>query len=264
MTRHFVNIVIGEIGVRFSTTDQKCAVMLRERYRGFVNNARACHCNFEIETISPRVLKAERDLSVHCSGDNWVLERGDFYAIWFPSIKTGRVHQTRNPYSTDSVLRILHSLMLASEGGFLLHASSAVLNQKGFLFSGVSGAGKTTIAKLAPVDALLLTDEISYLRNTADGYWAYGTPFTGELGRNGENISAPIAAVFLLTKGPHNELRDVSKADAIRRLRRNVLFVTKDSTLVEAVFETVADFVNRVPVNELMFAPEPSVWKLIV
>ena len=77
--------------------------------------------------------------------------------------------QNSNPYSLDSVLRILHSLILAERGGFLLHAASAICNGGAFLFSGVSGAGKTTMTKLAPPDVTLLTDEISYLRPNGSG-----------------------------------------------------------------------------------------------
>jgi hypothetical protein len=90
------------------------------------------------------------------------------------------------------VLRITHSLLLAMEGGFQLHASSAIRNGHAFLFAGVSGAGKTTMARLAPSDALVLTDEISYIRRIAGGYRAYGTPFAGELARPGANASAPL------------------------------------------------------------------------
>jgi hypothetical protein len=38
------------------------------------------------------------------------------------------------------VLRIVHSLIQAQAGGFLLHSASAIRNGKAFLFSGISGA----------------------------------------------------------------------------------------------------------------------------
>ncbi len=74
------------------------------------------------------------------------------------------MRQNANPYSLDSVLRIVHSLILAERGGFLLHAASAICDGRACLFSGVSGAGKTTMTRLAPPDVTLLTDEISYVR----------------------------------------------------------------------------------------------------
>ncbi len=92
------------------------------------------------------------------------MRRGDFRAHWDPSAGRGHIRQSANPYSIDSVLRIVHTLILAREGGFLLHSAGAIRNGRAFLFSGVSGAGKTTISRLAPPDVTLLTDEVSYIR----------------------------------------------------------------------------------------------------
>ena len=97
----------------------------------------------------------------------------------------GEIRQSANPYSIDAALRILHSLILARQGGLLVHAASAVRNGRAFLFAGVSGAGKTTISRLAPADVTLLTDEISYLRRNGQGYVAYGTPFRRRTGEGG-------------------------------------------------------------------------------
>ena len=100
----------------------------------------------------------------------WTIDRGDFHAECDLAAGRGRVRQSENPYAIDSLLRVLHTLVLAREGGFLVHAASAVRGGRAFLFAGVSGAGKTTISRLAPPDATLLTDEISYLRRAGEGY----------------------------------------------------------------------------------------------
>ncbi len=142
------------------------------------------------------------------------MERGDFQARWDPRTGRGSVRQNANPYSLDSVLRILHSLILAERGGFLLHSASAICDGRAYLFSGVSGAGKTTMTRLAPADITLLTDEISYLRPSAGGYAAFGTPFAGELARAGENCAAPVSALFFLEKGAGNRIDELSSAEA--------------------------------------------------
>jgi len=161
------------------------------------------------------------------------------------------------------VLRIVHTLVLARSGGFLLHASSGVRNGKAFLFSGVSEAGKTTMARLAPSDVALLTDEVSYVRKDGAGYVAYGTPFAGEFGEPGKNISAPISALYLLGKAEENSVVRIEPADAIRRLLRNVLFFAHDTELVRMVFEAACAFVAAVPVFQLSFFPDQRVWELI-
>src|SRR5205085_1975329 len=156
------------------------------------------------------------DVRVWRESGRWMLTRGDFRAEWDPAARRGRIRQSANPYSIDTVLRIVHSLVLAPQGGFLVHAASAIRMGKAFLFAGVSGAGKTTISRLAPPDATLLTDEISYVRRDGDGYTAYGTPFAGELAKPGENIQAPLGALYLLAQGSTNKIEPVGPAEAAR------------------------------------------------
>jgi hypothetical protein len=161
------------------------------------------------------------------------------------------------------VLRILHSLILADRGGFLLHAASAVCDGRAYLFAGVSGAGKTTMTRLAPPGISLLTDEISYVRRGAGGYWAYGTPFAGELAKSGENCSAPVSALFFLEQGPENRIDEISPAEAVLRLMRNILFFADDRDPVEKLLATACDFVAGVPIRRLTFYPDSRVWDTI-
>ena len=124
--------------------------MLRGRYGGYEASGVAPEFALRVQLTSPESFDSDADAEVWLEGREWRMERGDFRARWNPAERRGEVFQSANPYSIDSVLRIVHTLMLAPEGGFLLHASSAVRNGKAFLFSGVSEAGKTTIARLAP------------------------------------------------------------------------------------------------------------------
>src|SRR5581483_5148141 len=258
-----VTVEIGGTAIELRTRNADFGQLLAERYRGFVGTRRADH-DLEIQLIEPADDRnLDRDLEVTLIGEEWLLERGDFRASWKPRLRRGTVRQPASPYAIDSVLRIIHSLILAERGGFLLHAASAVRYGRAFLFSGVSGAGKTTISRLAPPDATLLTDEISYVRAEAGGYRAYGTPFAGELGRPGENRAAPIAALYFLAKGPSNRLEPMSGASAARRLLRNILFFAHDRALVGRLFSTACEFVSRVSVYELTFRPDGEVWELI-
>jgi hypothetical protein len=332
---HDVTINIGEMPILVRTDSLEFARLLEDRYGGFVTAAplRAVF-ELEIELAPPGIINADDQVRVRLESGRWVMERGDFHAEWDPERHQGWVRQTINPYAIDSVLRILHSLILARQGGFLVHAASAVRNGRAFLFSGVSGAGKTTISRLAPPDVVLLTDEISYVRRNegtgnreqgtgereqgtgkreqgtgkreqgtgkreqetgkreqgtgnssaqglADGgqrilpslfpvprslfpaYEAFGTPFAGELARVGENVRAPLAALYLLAQGPENRIEPMSEGEAVRGLLRNILFFAQDEELVRMIFQSVCDFVRRVPVHRLVFAQDVRVWELI-
>src|SRR5271166_1984841 len=259
-----VCVEIGGIPIALSICDEGFFNLLRQRYDGFLSSSRP---EFELDfDLTSQAAASDDDVRVRHSSkyedsdNDWIIERGDFCARWNSRTGRGRVRQNANPYSLDSVLRILHSLILAERGGFLLHAASAICDGRAYLFSGVSGAGKTTMTRLAPADITLLTDEISYLRPGAGGYSAFGTPFAGELARAGENCSAPVSALFFLEQGPENRVDQLSSAEAVRRLMRNILFFAEDQGLVEKLLATACDFVARVPIRRLTFYPDARVW----
>ena len=257
-----VTVEIGGIPILLESRDFEFCRMIEQRYAGFVNSGASPAYRFEID-LEPPSAPPDEDARVSKHGRWWLFERGDFRAEWDTESRRGLVHQSANPYSVDTVLRIVHSLVLAEEGGFLLHSASAVRFGRAFLFTGISGAGKTTISRLAPEDAEVLTDEISYVRPSARGYCAYGTPFAGELARVGANLCAPVAALYFLEKGPVNRIEPIGKLHAARALLRNILFFAHDEWLVKRVFEAALEFVSRVTVARLVFTPDVRVWKLI-
>jgi hypothetical protein len=261
-------VEIGGIPISLATTNDTFYDLLIQRYQGFLSTSPPeFELQFDIVEDGP---DSDDDVRVCRDGSEWRIERGDFCARWNPRTCTGSVRQNANPYSLDSVLRILHSLILAERGGFLLHAASAICDGRAYLFSGVSGAGKTTMTRLAPPDVTLLTDEVSYLLPSAAppagappnaaGYQAFGTPFAGELARAGENTSAAVAALFFLEQGPENRIDALPTAEAVRRLMRNILFFAGDPKLVEKILASACDFVDRVPIRRLTFYPDSKVW----
>jgi len=298
---HELAIEIGGLPILVRTESTEFARMLEGRYGTFVApDARNPAFELDIELVEPgfaardsRREKGEgpglqtpdydQDLSVRREAGRWVLERGDFHAELDPEFHRGWLRQAAQPYAIDGVLRILHSLILARQGGFLVHAASAVRNGRAYLFAGVSGAGKTTISRLAPPDVTLLTDEISYVKEVQSSefgvrspesgslapnpqsaaFQAFGTPFAGELARIGTKVRAPLATLFLLEQGRENRVEPVSEAQAARELLRHVLFFAHDPELVGMVFQTVCNFARRVPVYGLVFTKDASVWKLI-
>jgi hypothetical protein len=258
-----ITVEIGGTPVRVRNESPAFLEMLEERYSGFLNPEALPAFEFEVELVAPRKIPDENDLSVRFESGRWLIERGDLRAEWDSAARRCHIMQSANPYAIDTALRIIHSLILARQGGLLMHAASAVRNGKAFVFTGVSGAGKTTISRLAPADATVLTDEISYLTRNGHGYIAHGTPFAGELARVGENVRAPLAALYLLQKGPANKIETISGGAAVRSLMENVLFFARDPELVTLVFESACELVHRVPVYRLTFLPDQRVWELI-
>jgi hypothetical protein len=261
-----VTVEIGGMPILLRTKNAGFLGLIEQRYNDYLGQPDKQAFAFDVEVRPDHLLPpddSENELEVWKEGGRWRLERGDFRAELDPATRTGRILQAPSPYAIDSVLRIVHTLMQAPAGGFLLHGASAIRNGRAFLFSGISGAGKTTISRLAPPDAVLLTDEISYVRRDGKRYMACGTPFAGELARPGENATAPIEHLFFLAKGPDNRVGPIDPADALRMLLRNILFFADDADLVKMVFRSAMEFLECVPASRLTFYPDQRVWDLI-
>src|SRR5579885_3291657 len=233
-----VSVEIGGMPIVLRTPDPGFLAMVEQRYHGYLGRPGASAFSFDVE-VRPDYLfppdDGENELRVWKELGRWRLERGDFLAEMDPATRTGRI----------------------------LQAASAIRGGRAFLFSGISGAGKTTISRLAPPDVMLLTDEISYVRRDGEGYRACGTPFAGELAQPGENASAPVERLFFLAKGPENRIDRVDPAGALRMLLRNILFFADDADLVKMVFRSAAEFLERIPASQLTFFPDARVWQLI-
>lgn len=265
------DIGIGGLWVRLRTASPAFVAEMADRFAGFLGHSMQPDHVFDIELIdSPfgeteHASGSDEDDIVHVTrhGPLWQVRRGDFFAEWDPNLRKGHARMVQSPYSMDSVIRILHTLILAEQGGMLMHASSVALDGRAWVYTGVSGAGKTTISRLAPPHAHILTDEMSFIRPEDGRYVVHGTPFSGELGRPGENLSAPLAGIFLLAQGPENRIDQLSPAEAVRALMANILYFARDDARTARVFDNAIALAARVPVRKLTFVPDARVWDLI-
>jgi hypothetical protein len=256
-------VTIGGIPVRLWSHDRSFSRLIRRRYGSFLGSDNCDAAELTLKLLSGAGWRAGADLEVFYRSGTWHIQRGDFTAEWNMQSRRGMVWQPRSPYALDSILRILHTLILAQRGGFLLHAASVIGNGRALVFAGQSGAGKTTMCRLAPPDAVLLSDEISFVQPAAGAYYAFGTPFYGELAVPGKNTCAPLDAIYLLEHADQDRVDDVSPRLAVPQLLKNVLLFAHDGETVGRVFAAAFDLISRVPVRRLRFAPTPRVWSLL-
>jgi hypothetical protein len=166
------------------------------------------------------------------------------------------------PLCVDTILRISTSFVAVQKGGFLLHSATVGTDLGAFIFSGISGAGKSTIAKLSMNTYDVLTDEMSLVEKTSSGFKVWGTPFWGEL-QLSVNRSSPLKALFLLFKAPYNSIEDVPSVIGLPEFMKIVLFFGQNKELFDKLLNLSIDFLQTVPIKKLNFLPESSLWEVI-
>jgi hypothetical protein len=167
-----------------------------------------------------------------------------------------------NRYTLDCLLRILLTWMLLPRTGFLLHAATVVHDGRAYLFTGKSGAGKSTVASLAP-EGSVLTDELSLVRRE-DGVWrAYGTPFWGEFRAGDSNTSAPIAGIFQLVQAEENRVTPLRPVEFLRAMIGNVLFFSRQPGDSQRLLDIVSHAAQELRGYSLEFRKDRSFWEML-
>src|SRR5439155_6624150 len=114
----------------------------------------ALACTEDVLPAGDRVVVVDPVTCVETAPDVLHLERrGAFRADVDLAARTGRyagelLRPDGNPSAgLETFLRALTAAVLLRRGGALLHASSVAVDSAGYVFCGVSGAGKTTLVR---------------------------------------------------------------------------------------------------------------------
>lgn len=168
------------------------------------------------------------------------------------------------PRQWQNVLRIVYFHLLLEGQGLLLHASALAESGQAFVFPGPSGAGKTSIVQQSP-GRLVLTDEIAAVEAAGNGHppLAHGTPFFGDWGQPGENVTAPLRGFYFPVQDRENRLVPLTPAETLTRLLPCVCSYTTRKDLLQKLFDTSIRLTERIPGFALHFRPEPGLWQAI-
>lgn len=145
-----------------------------------------------------------------------------------------------------------------------LHASTAALDGRAYVFMGHSGAGKTTISEIAIGEGATVLSDDRTLVGVRDGIpMAWGTPWHGS-GQRSSSRKAPIAGIFLLVQASEERLVPVGQARAFQEVFVRLIHQRLSRAETEAALSTVERLVAVAPVYELHFRPVPDAFHAAV
>ncbi len=160
---------------------------------------------------------------------------------------------------------LLLMLFLSQRKGGLVHASAIDVDGQGYLFPGISGTGKSTLARqfIQTGAGRILNDDRVVVRKMDNQYHVFGTPWTGESGI-AINANVPLEGIFFITHGAINQIKKISPQNALSRLVSTVLIPWYDSDIVAQMLEFFDDLITSIPMYELVCTPTPDVVDVIM
>ncbi len=168
-------------------------------------------------------------------------------------------------FGLNNALMIAFAFAGANCNIVLMHASVTISGEKGFLFLGKSGTGKSTHSSLwlrhIP-DCELLNDDNPALRLQADGsVTVYGTPWSGKTPCY-RNLSVPVDAIVSLEQFSENVICKENKIKGFADILSSCSTMIWDRNSYTAILDTATDIAARVPVFHLKCRPDEEAARL--
>ena len=160
-------------------------------------------------------------------------------------------------YPLEAVIRTTMMARLPLLGGLPFHAAGVVVQGRGVVLFGPSGAGKTTVASTSPHP--VLSDELVAV-NAASPFDLVRSGFWGEGRESGRCGPAPLALLVDLAKGPAFRLTRLRPAEAAGRVLASAP-VPLAPPLWSRALAVAAELVRRVPVYKMEWTPGEPPWE---
>lgn len=162
------------------------------------------------------------------------------------------VPQDLSMCETVAILRVICDYII-TRGGFFLHCSCLRYRGEAIVFTAPSGTGKSTHAALwrrhFGEEVVMINDDKPLVREKDGRFVIYGTPWNGKH-RLGNNISAPIRAVFFLEQAPENSAERIDAFTALGLLMKQTVLPT-DKENMSALLDMLARMLESVPMYRL-------------
>ena len=134
----------------------------------------------------------------------------------------------------------------------LIHGSCLGVDGNVYMFTGVSGVGKSTHASLwrkAFGDKVTMINDDKPLVEVKDEVIVYGTPYDGKHHLS-NNMSGKLKAVCFIKQAKENSIIELSKIDAYMRILRQT-YSQPDEKNTKKTMELLDSLVNKVKFYEL-------------
>jgi len=148
---------------------------------------------------------------------------------------------------------------LAREGGLLLHSAGILSPTGGYIFTGASGTGKSTLSGFFnDCGASVLSDERMIIRKCGETFAMHGTPWIGS-GAFAENESGILTELFCIRHGAQHQIEKLTPGAVLALILPQCFLPHWDRSAMESTMAFLSDLIAHVPCQRLTFAKQPDV-----
>lgn len=191
--------------------------------------------------------------------------------LFSPETRTGRIYLAKNE---DQPFRCLYHLLwifsaqiLGERGGCCLHAAALVKNMNGYIFSGDSGAGKSSLAVRWPQDGIL-SDEGPIITGRGNDLRVFPSPFNqldpeAVMGNQDAPGGCRVQGLYFLVQNKTTYIERASFKTSLSLMisRRILFFPFLSSTARAKLFDIFFEICNQIPMNFLYLQKDADFWK---
>lgn len=177
-----------------------------------------------------------------------------------PKVWTEGNNHSLTLFPTD---QIYIAALLVSRQAFYLHSAAAIIDGKGMIFTGHSGAGKTTMSRLIQGHGTILCDDRNIVRKKENKWYVYGTWSHGDLDEVSEQ-NAIIHGVYFIEKSAHNKIEPINKKDAYKKLLSVIVRPFETKKWWTITLDTVYSFSCEVPIYTIYSNKSAEVVELLM
>lgn len=204
------------------------------------------------------------DFEVDIKKDNGTVfySRGDYLIEVDEGYTSAKLSVFNELALKHALMNLYSSFIIHHKWGLLIHSSCLKEGGKAFLFSGQSGAGKSTVVKLSHPRPIL-SDEATVVKITESDTKVYDSPFRSDTIASFSEPPIVLGGIQLLKQSMAIRRSKLKKSDSLLTLFDKIFYWANDPVETQKVFVLLSQLINTVPVYDLEFQKNDAFWKEI-
>lgn len=155
---------------------------------------------------------------------------------------------------------LMHYITLKTNA-VMMHASCAFDGTKARIFTGFSGAGKSTMSMIwSEAGSQIINDDRLIVRKMENGFYVFNTPmYYQDIPKK-----ARLNSIYLISHSPENKIKKLSGALAVSKVMAFSIQNNFDRQFINSRIDLFTEMSNQVAIYELGFVPDKQVVQFVI